>query len=51
MHAFIYLIQAILELIKLLEDRIHHLKKKKKRGGFQNFTMLSHKVGELLAEV
>lgn len=36
-HAFIYLIQAILELIKLLEDRIHHLKKKKKRGGFPEF--------------
>lgn len=57
-HAFIYLIQAILELITLLEDHTYPSKKKrkknknpKKQGGFQNFTLLSHKVWELLPEV
>lgn len=47
-HAFIYLFQAILEQIKLWEKDLSF---KKREGGIQNFILLSHKVGELLAEV
>lgn len=32
-HAFIYFIQATLELIKLLEEWIYTIKKKKKKQG------------------
>lgn len=36
-HAFIYFIQAILELIKFLEDLIYPIKTKKKTRGVPEF--------------